>query len=269
MNIFITGAAQGIGAAIASLLVKKGHTVGIYDINQTKAYDLAKNLNLKYLKKKRNEQNKLCATAGKLDVTNSKSWDDALADFLAFAGSIDVLVNNAGILSSGKFENISLDKQLAMIDVNTKGLLMGCYKVKPLLDIHANAKVINLSSASSLYGQPDLACYGASKSFVRGLTEALDIEWSADGIRCIGIIPLYVNTDMVTGMETGSKDKLGVKTTPEEVAATVVKTIMTPNHKGLKTHRTVGIKVSVIKRTLEILPDSINRKIHQDMMSHE
>lgn len=269
MNIVITGAAQGIGAAIASLAVKKGYTVGIYDINTDGAKKLADTLNNKYgkkfAKKNKGAANNTPCIHGKLNVTSEHDWDAALADFVAFAGHIDVLVNNAGILSSGKFTDIPLEKHLAEIEVNNKGVLMGCHKVKPLLAKHSNAKVLNLSSGSSLFGQPDLASYAATKFFVRGLSEGLDVEWSTDGIRCLTIVPFFVATDMVVGMKAGSIDAFGVGTTPDDVAKTALKVLETPNKKTTM-HNPVGIKMAFLKRVTQLLPDSINWKIHEGMV---
>lgn len=272
MNILITGAAQGIGAAIATLAAKKGHTVGIYDINQEKLTQLADRLNKntpKKLKKQLKKQSGVQVISGKLDVTNAADWDTALAEFTNFAGGLDVLVNNAGVLSSGKFTNIPLEKHLAQLEVNNKGTLMGCYKAKPLLPAHDNAKVINLSSGSSLFGQPDLASYAATKFFVRGLTEGLDVEWSADGVRCLSIIPFFVATDMVTGMKTGSIEKFGVHTTAADVAKTVLKAAELPNKKVKQTHHPVGLTMKVLRRVTQLLPDSINWKIHEDMLKKD
>lgn len=269
MNIFITGAAQGIGAAIATLAAKKGHTVGIYDINTDGTKTLADALNKKhgkkFAKKNKASSNKTPCIHGKLDVTSADDWDSALADFVAFAGNIDVLVNNAGILSSGKFTDISLEKHLAAIEVNNKGVLLGCHKAKPLLAKHSNAKVLNLSSGSSLFGQPDLASYAATKFFVRGLSEGLDVEWSTDGIRCLTVVPFFVATDMVVGMKTGSIDKFGVDTTPDDVAKTVLNVLETPNKKA-QMHNPVGVKMAFLKRITQLLPDSINWKIHEGMV---
>lgn len=259
MNILITGAAKGIGAAIATLAVKKGHTVGIYDVDITGAANLAAVLN--NTKHRKRGQ----AIAGTLNVTDGQAWDNALAEFIAFAGGIDVLVNNAGLLCSGKFETIDLQKHLAQVEVNTKGVLLGCYKVKPFLAKHANAKVVNLSSGSAIYGQPDVASYSASKFFVRGLTEGLDTEWAADGIRCIDIMPLFVQTAMVQGMQAGSIEKFGVTQTPQDVAKTVLSVINKPNCKWQNTHQPVGLKTKVMHRLAQLAPARVNFIVHKNM----
>ncbi|MFW2124691.1 SDR family NAD(P)-dependent oxidoreductase, partial [Acinetobacter ursingii] len=90
-SVFISGAAQGIGAEIARLFHKNGYKVGIYDINQELAEKLATELG----------EN---AKAGYLDVSNYRQWQIALQEFRNWAGELNILVNNAGILYSGPFE---------------------------------------------------------------------------------------------------------------------------------------------------------------------
>lgn len=278
MNILITGAASGIGAAIATLAAKKGHTVGIYDIDLSGAHELVKRLNGKYAKitkTKEGAKRKLfaknpkdiqpIASAGRLDVSNEADWDAAIADFVAFAGGIDVLVNNAGIVASGKFAQVELGSHLKQVEVNAKGVLLGCYKAKPHLPKHANAKVINLSSASAIYGQPDLVTYSASKFFVRGLTEGLDAEWAADGIRVMDMMPLFVATRMTDVLDTGSIDKMGINLTTEDVAKTVLKALEKPNKKWQPTHHQVGFKAKMLYELGRHAPARINQLVHKNM----
>lgn len=163
-SIFISGAAQGIGAAVAQLFYQKGYKVGIYDINTIQAAHLAKQLGAN-------------AKAGLLDVTNYSNWQSALAEFVTWAGELNVLVNNAGILYSGAFEETSIESHHRTISINVNGVLNGCHAALPFLKQASTARVINLSSASAIYGQADLLSYSASKFAVRGITEGLDIEW--------------------------------------------------------------------------------------------
>ena len=90
-SILISGAAQGIGAAIARLFYTHHYKVGIYDINSAQAQQLAASLGPN-------------AKAGQLDVSSYQDWQTALAEFVTWAGELNVLVNNAGILFSGPFE---------------------------------------------------------------------------------------------------------------------------------------------------------------------
>lgn len=266
MNVFITGAANGIGAAIAQLAAKSAHTIGIYDVDEVNANALANSINHpKKGKFKRSKQVKIQAIAGKLDVSSADDWDKALAEFNQFAGGIDVLVNNAGILSSGKFTDIPLEQHLAQMQVNAKGVLLGCYKVKPYLKSHHNAKIINILSASSLHGQPDIASYAATKAYVRNITEGLDVEWADEGIRVFDVMPLYVDTNMIKDIQTLSVHSMGVDHTPKDVASVVIKTIEKAN-KGQAVHKMVGKKTQLMYTGFKLMPDHLKRKIHLRMV---
>lgn len=155
-SVFISGAAQGIGAEIARLFHKNGYKVGIYDINQELAEQLATELG----------EN---AKAGYLDVSNYHQWQIALQEFRNWAGELNILVNNAGILYSGPFEKTDIQSHHRTIDINVKGVINGCHTALNHLQQARFARVINLSSASAIYGQADLASYSASKFAVRGL----------------------------------------------------------------------------------------------------
>ena len=163
-SILIRGAAQGIGAAIAQLFYQQGYRVGIYDIHLAQAQQLAEQLGER-------------AHAGLLDVADYASWQAALSDFCQWAGELNILVNNAGILYSGAFEDTPIEAHHRTMAVNVNGVLNGCHSALPYLKQASFARVINLSSASAIYGQADLISYSASKFAVRGITEGLDIEW--------------------------------------------------------------------------------------------
>jgi NAD(P)-dependent dehydrogenase (short-subunit alcohol dehydrogenase family) len=154
------------------------------------------------------------AKAGYLDVSNFRQWKIALQDFKNWAGELNILINNAGILYSGAFEETSIQSHHRTIDINVKGVLNGCHVALPHLQKASFARVINLSSASAIYGQADLASYSASKFAVRGLTEALDVEWQKYNIRVLDVMPLFVQTNMVKNMDAGSIQNIGVDLTP-------------------------------------------------------
>ena len=171
MNILITGASRGIGLATAKRLVAKGHSVALFDIDTD---ELERALKDKAFKKPLKQKRII---TGALDVTQPEAWDDAIEVMIDNFDRIDTLINNAGVLVSGALPTTDLDKQLSLIDINCKGVLIGCHKLAPYLADSKNGKIINLSSASAIYGQPEIAPYSASKFFVRGLTEALNIEY--------------------------------------------------------------------------------------------
>lgn len=246
--ILITGAGAGIGATTAQLFVKNGWRVGLYDRDLHAVQALAASLGDN-------------AHAGLLDVTQANQWDQALADFMAWSGRLDVLLNNAGILYSGPFESINLQDHTRLLQVNVQGVIHGCHAALPYLQQNKAARVINLSSASALYGQQNLATYSASKFAVRGLTEALDGEWARYGVRVMDIMPLFVQTAMVKDMNAGSIKRMGVHLTPADVAAVIWRAANA--HSSLApTHWPVGWPARALYHLIGVTPDRVNKLIN-------
>lgn len=245
-SIFISGAAQGIGAAVAALFYHQGYKVGIYDINTEQAEHLAQQLGER-------------AQAGKLDVANYSDWQNALQDFQAWAGEINIVINNAGILYSGAFENTDIEAHHRTININVNGVLNGCHAAFPYLKNASFARIINLSSASAIYGQADLVSYSASKFAVRGITEGLDVEWQKYGIRVLDIMPLFVQTAMVKDMNAGTIQNMGVNLSPDDVAKQILKVVQAKDSFLTATHHTVGRKAEIMYHLSRFSPQFINR----------
>lgn len=245
-SIFISGSAQGIGAAVARLFYKNGYKVGIYDINTVQAQALAAELGTN-------------AKAGLLDVANYENWQNALAEFNAWAGEINILVNNAGILYSGPFESADIQAHHRTININVNGVLNGCHAAFPYLKNASFARVINLSSASAIYGQADLISYSASKFAVRSITEGLDVEWEKYNIRVLDVMPLFVQTAMVKDMDAGTIKNMGVTLTAEDVARQILKAVKVKNSIFTATHHPVGLKAELMFQLSKISPQFINR----------
>ena len=194
-TIFISGAARGIGRAIAELFLDQGWIVGAYDID-TVDYT---HPNL---------------ITGVLDVTDAQSWQTALAEFAAHspAHTITVVVNNAGVLTSGGIADISPAAIEHQISVNCTGIALGAHAAFPHL--RTGSTLVNMGSASAIFGQPTIAVYSATKFFVAGLTEALSLEWAKHRIRVIDLWPLWAKTDLSSHANAGSIKRLGVHITP-------------------------------------------------------
>lgn len=211
--VFITGAAAGIGRATALTFARKGFVVGGYDIDETGLKSLADEIDALGGRSR----------VGHLDVTDADEMATRIGEFAAFAGDrLDVLVNNAGILRSGRFEELDLTGHHREIDINVKGVVNGLHAAFPYLRRTPGALVVNLSSASAIYGQAELATYSATKFFIRGITEALDIEWSRHGIRVIAMWPLFVQTAMTDDLHTGTTDSLGIRLSAQDVADAIL-----------------------------------------------
>lgn len=246
--IFVTGAASGIGRACAELFARRGWFVGLYDINADGVAAIAAALG---------QGN---AISGVLDVSDAETWQLALADFWVQSGQrLDVLINNAGILSAGSFEAVPLAKHYAMLDVNIQGVVAGCHCAFSYLQRTPGSRVINMASATAIYGQPDLATYSATKFAVRGLTEALDLEWSKFDIRVSAIWPSFVRTAMADGFEQmPSAKSLGIRLTPADVAATVW-ACATEKRLVHRTHWTVGLQAGLLSFATRLAPSVLSR----------
>jgi len=215
-SIFITGAASGIGAETARLFSKKGWFCGLYDIDDTGLKSVAAELG---------EEN---CHLGHLNVTNREDWTAAVQSFgEATDGQMNVLFNNAGIGRHGWIEDIPQDESDLVLDVNVKGVVNGVYAALPLLKQTPEARIVNTASTAGIIGSPQLAVYSASKFAVRGLTEALDIEFSELGIRVTSLMPWFIDTPILEmGRTEGANVKMsdqlkdsGVEIYPVSVAA--------------------------------------------------
>ncbi|PWR20575.1 SDR family oxidoreductase [Zavarzinia compransoris] len=209
--VFITGAARGIGAAIARRFAAEGYYLGLVDLDAEGVARLAADLGANR-----------CFHAA-LDVTDFAAYERVLGDFTEAAGGrLDVLVNNAGIAKFGAFETIAPAFHGKTIDVNLKGVVNGFHAALPHLKKTPGATVVSLCSASALYGTPGLAVYSATKFAVRALTEALAQEFAPFGIKVTDIMPGFVATDMVHGQSAAAgaavKKMGGIDHRPEDIA---------------------------------------------------
>ena len=241
-RILITGAASGIGLATARRFHEKGWRVGLTDVNETALAKLARELNDSWYRR--------------LDVTDPIACEHACRDF-AEDGDIDVLFNCAGILRMGRFESITAEQHKQIIDINVTGLINMSLAAHPFLQESKAAAVINMSSASALYGVPHLASYSASKFAVRSLTESLNIEWGRQGIRVVDIMPPFVKTPMVedASFRAPVVDRMGVNLGADDVAA---KVWQAANEK-LPVHNPVGLTFKLIKLLDKALPSASTR----------
>jgi NAD(P)-dependent dehydrogenase (short-subunit alcohol dehydrogenase family) len=248
--IFVTGAASGIGRACAELFAQRGWFVGLYDVDGAGAAAVAAALG---------QGN---AIAGVLDVSDSGAWERALAEFWQHSGQrLDALLNNAGILTTGPFETVALARHEAMLAVNVGGMINGCHAAFAYLRLTPGARVINMASATAIYGQPELVTYSATKFAVRGFTEGLDLEWSRFGIRVCDVWPSFVRTNMAANFEhIGSTRSLGVRLAPADVAATVWN-CATTRPRLHRTHWTVGIQAGLLALATRIAPAAISRQV--------
>jgi len=243
-SIFVTGAASGIGLATARLFARQGWFVGLYDVNGGALQSL------------HSELGKETSCYQVMDVTDQESVASAVTHFSAHTGNrMDVLFNNAGIIRMGDNHEIPVAEQRRIIDVNVCGMLNCIAASFKLLQGTQGSRIINMSSAASLSGVPQLAVYAASKAAVSSLTESLNLELEKHGIFVCDIRAPYVNTPLLEReVKAASIDKLGIKLSPQDVAGVVWKAA----HGHHLHNDTKGI---LPLRSLRLLPGFISRRI--------
>jgi len=191
--IFITGAASGMGRATAKLFADKGWLVGAFDVDEKGLTSLQRELGAERCLVRR------------LDVSDKAEYDRAVAEFgAASGGRMDILFNNAGIGAGGWFEEIPYEKSMQVVAVNFVGVVNGIYAALPLLKITPNSLCFSTSSSSATYGMPRLAMYAATKFAIKGLTEALSIEFERHGVRVADVLPGIIDTPILDTQITSS-----------------------------------------------------------------
>jgi NAD(P)-dependent dehydrogenase (short-subunit alcohol dehydrogenase family) len=188
-SIFVTGAGSGIGRATAQLFAQRGWFVGLFDINQHGVEETAAMLP---------EGQRISMV---FDVRDRAGWARAVDAFGAATNRrMHVLFNNAGVGKGGFIEEMTPEDIDLVLDVNLKGVINGANAALPLLRETPGARIINTASVAGIFGAPRLAVYCATKFGVRGLTEALDIEFSRFGIRVVSLMPWFIDTAILDGI---------------------------------------------------------------------
>lgn len=192
----VTGAASGMGKAIAQLFAKEGAKVIAADINREGAEKVVEEITKAGGVAKAVEAN----VAKLTDVENM--IDAAVSEF----GTLDILVNNAGIMDG--FEpvgDISDEKWDRIFDVNTKGVMRAMRKAIPIFLEKGKGVIVNIASTGGLNGAHAGAAYGASKHAVVALTKNTGFMYAKKGIRCNAIAPGAVNTNISASMTNINK----------------------------------------------------------------
>ncbi|QWC86278.1 SDR family NAD(P)-dependent oxidoreductase [Nocardioidaceae bacterium] len=215
-RVLITGAASGLGAALARAFAANGDRVLLTDM--TAAADTPEG-DTSYLL---------------LDVSDQDAWDYARTHVEETWGGLDVLVNNAGVAGGGRLDVVGEDEWYRVLDINLLGAVRGIKAFGGMLkDSDGDTAIINIASLAGIVHPAGMACYSASKAAVLALTETIRHEFGHAGVHAMAVCPSYFKTalsstlsdadDVVAGIAADLMTKSEEKA--DEIAAEVVRAL--------------------------------------------
>lgn len=176
----ITGGANGMGAAEASMFAKEGAKVVLADLSETEGQQVEAAI----------------TTAGgealfvRLDVTNEEDWQEAVTTTVTRFGKLDILVNNAGISGTYTSDLLSTEAWDRIMAINARGVFLGLKYAIPAMQQSGGGAIVNISSISGFVGQDYThMAYNASKGAVRIMTKSAAVQYAKDGIRVNSVHP--------------------------------------------------------------------------------
>ena len=204
----ITGAARGQGAEEAKLFAREGGLVWMVDVLDEQGEALA---------------GEIGATYRHLDVTSERDWEAIVDEIRLTAGSLQVLVNNAGVFPLNRMVTTSVEEYQRTMDINALGVFLGMKTCAPLLIESGNGSIVNVSSVAGMRASVGSFAYGASKWAVRGMTKTAAVELARKGVRVNSIHPGVIETPMVADVpnvdKVAGRTPLGRSADAAEVAS--------------------------------------------------
>jgi short-subunit dehydrogenase len=189
-----------------------------------------------------------------LDVTAPDSFTAFLDDAARALGPLDIVVNNAGVMLTGEFIDESESARDKMIDINLRGVMLGCKLAAERFIPRRKGTIINMASMGGVAGFPGVATYCATKFGVLGLTFALREELRPHNITVSAILPGVVHTELSAGIQLSRAIENFVSVEPEEIAAAVVA--------AARSHRATSFvprRMQLLLRTAFLMPERPRR----------
>ncbi|MEU1301686.1 SDR family oxidoreductase [Streptomyces shenzhenensis] len=242
--IAITGAGRGIGRTVAARLAAAGAAVAIGDLDAELAMEAAGAIGA-------HPGGRLLGLS--LDVADTPSFEGFLRSVETQLGPIDVLINNAGIMWVGPFEEEPEEAALRQFDVNVHGVLRGMKLVIPVMRKRGRGHVVNIASAASKVAPAGEATYAATKHAVHGYSTAVRAELRGTGVHVSLVMPGVVDTDLAVGTATGPTRRL----TTDQVADAVLDVVLRPRFEVF-----VPRQVAALTRLAALLPGCARDALH-------
>lgn len=215
-NVLITGAASGIGRLLAQKIAAEHARVILWDIDSRGLHELSEQL--------RQERRRVASY--RCDVSDRESIYATAERVLEMCGHVDVLINNAGVVSGKPIMEASDEEIRRTFDINTLALFWTTRAFMPVMAERNGGHIVTIASAGGLVGAPRLTDYSASKFAAVGFDESLRLELKRQGlaIRTTVVCPFYVSTGMFEGVKTRFSWLLPI-VEPEYAAEKIVKAI--------------------------------------------
>jgi short-subunit dehydrogenase len=210
--VFITGAARGIGRATATALIAEGAKVAIGDLDGDLAKRTAKELGGQ-------------VHAIELDVTDHAAFTAAMDDVEREVGPLDIMINNAGVMPIGTFEDDTFESAYRQFSINVFALMHGTREAIKRMKPRGTGHIVNLASMAGKVPTPGAAAYSSSKHAVVGLCESLWWELQGTGVDLSYVLPSLVNTELAAGVK---RTRAARTIEPEVVATEIVKALKKP-----------------------------------------
>jgi NAD(P)-dependent dehydrogenase (short-subunit alcohol dehydrogenase family) len=222
-NAVITGAASGIGRALAVALAKEKCTILLADINEAGLKETAGLV-------------RQAGGNGEVFLCDVSRLDDVIkmADHCFNTwGKVDILINNAGVVSTGFMGDIPVKDWEWIVSINFWGVVYGCHAFVPRMKTHGGGHIVNVASAAGIVSAPEMSPYNATKAAVISISETLKSELAPHNIGVTVLCPTFIKTNLMSTMRftdefqrhfsITSLDK--AKMTPEKVARLTVRAI--------------------------------------------
>lgn len=194
----ITGGGLGLGEGIVRKFVFEGAKVLIFDINAKTANSVASSLDSKSV------------SVFEGDVTNPSHWEAAVKQAVEKFGSLDIVVNNAGVVHNAQAsDTVPFEEYERIMKINVSPLYHSARAARPVFEAQKSGVFVNISSISAPRPRPNLVWYAGSKGAVSAITKGLAAEFAKFGVRCNAICPVAASTGMMASVLGGNDSEEG------------------------------------------------------------